>query len=156
MAMATAAPVPADGGMSYAYANPLIASTKIPSGRGGASVVCAEGKMITFGGTYLDGQKFAYLDETWVLDIEKLAWHCVTCSGQPPTPRYGHNAHIIGSRMFIVGGRAENNKILNDVYFLDLMEWIWVPVSTISQGPSARFNYASELVGRKIVIHGGW
>lgn len=58
--------------------------------------------------------------------------------------------------MFIFGGKGSNGKVFNDVYFLDLIEWIWVPVSTISQGPSPRFNYASDLVGKKIVVHGGW
>lgn len=144
------------GGMTYSFHSPLIASTKIPSGRGGASVVAAEGKLITFGGTYLDGESFAYLDETWVLDVGKLAWHSVVCSGQIPPARYGHSAKIVGSRMFVFGGKGKNDKVFNDMYFLDLIEWIWVPVSSISARPNPRFNHACELVGRKIVIHGGW
>ena len=80
----------------------------------------------------------------------------MNCTGQLPLPRYGHSAHIVGSRMFIIGGKGPSGAIYNDVYFLDLVEWIWVPVATLSQGPSARLNQASTLVGRKIVIHGGW
>ena len=148
--------VGANGGMSYHYATPIVASTKLPSGRGGASVVGVEGKLISFGGTYLDGEKFAYLDETWVMDVGKVAWQQVMCSGQVPPPRYGHSAQIVGSRMFIFGGKGQNDKIFNDVYFLDLVEWIWVQVQSISQGPNPRFNHASALVGRKLVIHGGW
>ena len=63
------------GGMTYNYNAPIIASSKIPSGRGGASIVEAEGKLIAFGGTYMEGDGFAYLDETWVLDVRKLSWH---------------------------------------------------------------------------------
>ena len=58
--------------------------------------------------------------------------------GEIPSGRYGHSAEILGSRMFIFGGKGENGIIHKDVYFLDLVEWIWVPVSTLSTGPSAR------------------
>ena len=57
--------------------------------------------------------------------------------------------------MFIFGGKGKSG-VLRDVMFLDLVEWIWVPVSALQQGPSARMNHASALVGRKIVVHGGW
>ena len=63
------------GGMTYTYNKPLI-QTKLPSGRGGASVVYADGKVITFGGHFYAGDdKFEYLDETWILDTQSLAWH---------------------------------------------------------------------------------
>jgi host cell factor len=58
--------------------------------------------------------------------------------------------------MFIFGGKGPNGAYYKDIYFLDLVEWIWVPVSTLTQGPSARFFHASEAVGRKLVVHGGW
>lgn len=141
---------------SFQYNKPLI-QTKMPSGRGGASVCHADGKIIVFGGTFFAGDdKFEYLDETWILDTDKLAWHKILCSGQLPAPRYGHSAHIVGSRMFIIGGKGPHGAMYGDVFFLDLIEWIWVPVSPLSAGPSPRFLHASELVGRKIVIHGGW
>jgi len=57
--------------------------------------------------------------------------------------------------MFIFGGKGKNG-LLNDVMFLDLLQWAWVPVNTLIQGPSSRMFQASELVGRKIVVHGGW
>jgi hypothetical protein len=81
------------------------------------------------------------LNETWVFDIEKECWYLINCSGELPAPRYGHSAHIIGSRMFIFGGKTSNGSILRDVMFLDLIEWIWVPVNPLSQGPSARYLY---------------
>jgi host cell factor len=146
-------------------------------------LVYADNKLVSFGGHYLAGEgKFDYLDETWLLDVEKLVWHKMVCSGQIPGPRYGHSAHIFGSRMFIFGGKGPGGVVYNDVYFLDLIEWIWVPVSSVGSSPSARYAYliayinetvlymyhlsfhsffirffhASEIVGRKIVIHGGW
>ena len=144
------------GGTSFQYTKPLI-QTKLPSARGGASLCYADGKVICFGGHFFAGDdKFEYLDETWILDIEKLAWHKVTCSGHLPSPRYGHCAHIVGNRMFVFGGKGANGAMYRDVLFLDMVEWVWTPVSPVSIGPSPRFFHASELVGRKIVVHGGW
>ncbi|RYH20426.1 hypothetical protein EON65_23455 [archaeon] len=73
-----------------------------------------------------------------------------------PPPRYGHTAHLIGSRMFVFGGKGPKDAVYKDVYFLDLVDWVWVPVHSISTPPPARFYHASEVVGRKIVIMGGW
>lgn len=80
----------------------------------------------------------------------------MACTGEIPAARYGHSACIIGSRMFIFGGKGEKGQTFKDVAFLDLLEWIWIPVSTLSEGPSPRMMHATEVVGRKIVIHGGW
>ncbi len=113
--------------------------------------------MIVFGGHFFQGDdQFIYLNETWLFDSGEALWHRVVCSGALPGPRYGHTAHIIGSRMFIFGGKGPNGTFYKDVYFLDLVEWVWVPVNAISNTPPARFFHASEIVGRKIVIHGGW
>ena len=57
--------------------------------------------------------------------------------------------------MFLFGGKGEGG-VMRDIHFLDLVEWTWVPVSATSAGPSPRMNMASLLVGRKIVVHGGW
>jgi len=145
------------GGISYSFNKPIIPSGAIPSGRGGCTTVHVDGKLIVFGGHYYAGDnKFEYLNETWVLDIEKLSWRKVNCLGEIPLPRYGHSAHLLGSRMFIFGGKGPKKALYNDVYFLNLIDWTWVSVSPSSNSPSARFFHASEVVGRKIVIHGGW
>ena len=127
------------GGMSYTSTKPLILAGKLPGSRGGASVVYADSKLVAFGGHWLASEnKFAYSDETWLLNVDQLQWHSMKCSGQIPSPRYGHTAHILGSRMFVIGGKGPHGVIYNDIHFLDLIEWIWVPVKTVSAGPSPR------------------
>ena len=127
------------GGISYSFNKPIIPSGPIPSGRGGASIVHVDGKVIVFGGHYYAGDnKFEYLNETWVLDIEQLSWHKVGCSGDVPSPRYGHSTHLFGSRMFVFGGRGIDGVVFKDMYFLDLLEWTWVSVSTSSNTPNPR------------------
>lgn len=91
-----------------------------------------------------------------MLDVEGLQWTKIPCTGKIPGPRYGHTAHIMGSRMFIFGGKGPKGIVYKDVYFLDLLEWVWVPVQSISNGPGPRFFHASEIVGKKIVLYGGW
>jgi hypothetical protein len=126
-------------GMSYTSSKPLILAGKLPCGRGGASVVFADSKMVSFGGHWLGSDNvFGYSDETWLLNVDQLQWHLMKCSGQVPGPRYGHTAHILGSRMFIIGGKGPKGVIYNDIHFLDLIEWIWVPVNAVSTGPSPR------------------
>ena len=56
--------------------------------------------------------------------------------------------------MFIFGGKGPRDTNYKDVYYLDLVNWVWV--DTVSTGPASRFYHASELVGKKIVVHGGW
>ena len=145
------------GGMTFSVHKPLVQCDNIPAGRGGSSIVYADGKMVAFGGHFFAGDdKFEYLDETWLFDVEKLEWYRMTCSGQLPGPRYGHSACIFGSRMFIFGGKGPDGIVYKDIFFLDLVEWIWVPVKPVSKSPSPRFFHAAETVGKKIVIHGGW
>lgn len=71
--------------------------------------------------------------------MEKLVWHKINCSGEIPGPRYGHSAQILGSRMFLFGGKGPNSIVYKDVFFLDLIEWVWVPVKAISASPLARY-----------------
>lgn len=147
---------PSSGGFTFSVNKPIL-QNKSPPGRGGSTGVYANGKLVVFGGHFFSGDdKFVYLNETWLLDVENLVWHQVNCSGDLPGPRYGHSAHVLGSRMFVFGGKGPGETVYKDVYFLDLVEWVWVPVNVISEMPLPRFFHASEVVGRKIVIHGGW
>ena len=114
-------------------------------------------QLVIFGGhAYLGNGEFEYLNDTWVLDSPTLTWQQVLPHGTPPDKRYGASCQIVGSRMFVFGGRGPNGQLYRDMFFLDLVEWTWVPVSATSSGPSPRFYHASLVVGRKLVIHGGW
>lgn len=126
-------------------------------GRGGTTSTYVNGKLIIIGGHFYAGDnKFEYLNETWVLDTDTLLWTKVNCRGDIPAARYGHSAHLVDKKIFIFGGRGTKGTVFKDVYYLDLENWTWVSISTPSNTPSSRFFHASELVGRKIVIHGGW
>ena len=131
-------------------------------------MVAADEKLVIFGGHFLSGgseekggeeSRFAYLNEVWVFDIRREEWHKMDCAGEKkniPQPRYGHSALLFGARMFIFGGKGEKNQLFNDIFFLDLVEWRWESVTSLSKPPVPRLFHAFEQVGRKMVIHGGW
>jgi host cell factor len=148
--------LPAASTPTLKWTKPSI-STPLPPVRGGHGLVSAGLQLVLFGGhAYLGGGKFEYLNDTWVLDVQELTWQRVYPGGVPPEPRYGASCSIVGSRMFVFGGRGANGTLFRDVHFLDLVDWTWVNVSATSAGPGPRFNHASLVVGRKIVVHGGW
>ena len=159
---------------------PALASSVLPPVRGGHSACLASLQLVIFGGhAYLGNGAFQYLEDVWVLDCRSLAWSKVDCcrpldadeapdgnnflglSGRGPRPpgpvaRYGHTATLVGSRMFVFGGRGANGVNLRDLWYLDLQTWRWVPVSATTAGPMPRFYHAATAVGRKLVLHGGW
>eukprot|EP00640_Fibrocapsa_japonica_P006730 CAMPEP_0113944106 /NCGR_PEP_ID=MMETSP1339-20121228/30642_1 /TAXON_ID=94617 /ORGANISM="Fibrocapsa japonica" /LENGTH=180 /DNA_ID=CAMNT_0000949177 /DNA_START=43 /DNA_END=582 /DNA_ORIENTATION=+ /assembly_acc=CAM_ASM_000762 len=120
--------------------------------RGGHSAVVADYQLIVFGGHHYEGKgEFKCVNETCVLDIETATWQLVRCGGELPQPRYGHCCELVGSRMFVFGGRGagETGRPLRDIHALDLVDWVWVPINATTQGPGPRFNHASARVGAK-------
>jgi len=128
-----------------------------PASRGGHTAVLADTQLVIFGGHRYGGTgTFQYFNDVNVLDVESSTWHDVRCAGEPPSPRYGHSATLIGRRMFVFGGRGEGGALLDDMFLLDLDEWCWVNVSPTTAAPAARFEHGCCTVGPRIVVFGGW
>jgi N-acetylneuraminic acid mutarotase len=125
--------------------------------RGGHTAVVIKTDLIFFGGHhYSGGGKFTYYNDTTVLDLETNTWHVVKCGGTKPSPRYGHTASVIGNRMYIFGGKGPDEKLYNDIFFLDTLSWCWIELSSTTAPPPPRFGHAETVVGDKIVVCGGW
>jgi hypothetical protein len=59
------------------------------------------------------------------------------CSGDIP-PTQGHAACILGRQMFVYGGAITDNDMSHvDMYILDLEEWKWTKLPTLSGTPNA-------------------
>ncbi|KAF1332509.1 Tpr repeat protein, partial [Globisporangium splendens] len=108
-----------------------------PSGRDGHTMclLSNSSKLVLFGG---NGQKNEdKMNDTWVLDTATGTWDELICGGDIPPPRSYHTAHIIGSYMFVIGGRMQDTEDSN-VYMLDIdqfcclgvecREWFRVPI----------------------------
>lgn len=46
-------------------------------------------------------------------------------SGPVPQPRAGHSAAILGSNMYVFGGKGEDNSKFNDLWKYDLSQNKW-------------------------------
>merc|ERR1719337_546043 len=87
---------PGNGGMPALSVVRIVTDGDSPSARGGHSAAMAEDQVIIFGGScYTSGGRFAYFNDTFTLDTEHHLWHNVACSGEAPTPRYGHSAFSV-------------------------------------------------------------
>jgi host cell factor len=130
----------------------------VPSARGGHSAILANTQLIIFGGHYFGGHgKFVYLNDIHRLDLETSTWHEVRAGGEPPAPRYGHSAVLVGgTKMFIFGGKGDNGQVFRDMYYLDLTDSTWYIVNWTTDAPSGRFGHACVALDTQIVIQGGW
>ncbi len=65
-------------------------------------------------------------NDVFVMDLSSsvLSWTRVATSGSAPTPRYGHAACLVGSRMYVYGGFESISAIHSPsdrtLYYLDL------------------------------------
>lgn len=129
-----------------------------PPPRGGHTGVMVGNLFIVFGGTLYKGDnKFAYLNDTWALDVDTMKWHLPKCAGRPPGGRYGHTAVVVDYKVYIFGGKGEGGILYNDLWCLDVEKWSWamIPSSTAAP-PGTRFGHSMIAVGDKLAVFGGW
>ena len=135
-----------------------IASGELPEARGGHTATLYRRKyLVVFGGHYHEGNGvFKYLNDVQILNLENLKWRTKRCTGAIPAGRYGHTATLIGSRLYIFGGRGANSTYFKDTIFLDLKTWEFSKVKTATPPPPGRMAHSATLVGNKIAVFGGW
>eukprot|EP00163_Fabomonas_tropica_P016273 TRINITY_DN2925_c0_g1_i1.p1 TRINITY_DN2925_c0_g1~~TRINITY_DN2925_c0_g1_i1.p1 ORF type:complete len:4072 (-),score=1488.94 TRINITY_DN2925_c0_g1_i1:296-12511(-) len=67
------------------------------------------------------------MNDIFELNLDTWVWSQPNSTGAPPSPRYGHEAVLLGDKLMILGGLGGDitNTTLADVGFLDLntMEW---------------------------------
>jgi len=60
------------------------------------------------------------------MDFDTLEWsECQTSSKKCPPPRAGHSACIYNGRMYVFGGKDEDNGKLKDLWSFDLTNFTW-------------------------------
>lgn len=129
------------------------AVTGLPPARGGHSATIVGNLMIVFGGTYRGDDKFVYCSDVWVLDLDSNQWHCPKIGGKAPAERYGHAATVIGTDVYIFGGKGGKGMLYNDLWCLDVTKWSWSLMPSTSAAPAARMG--CSLAG-PLLLFGGW
>nr|PNR27487.1 hypothetical protein PHYPA_029639 [Physcomitrium patens] len=86
------------------------------------------------------------VDELYGINYLTLIWGRPVTNGDPPSCRDG---------LFFFGGRSEEQKLLNDFYYLDLRCMSWVKPLLEGASLHAREGASMVAVGDKIMIFGG-
>jgi len=102
--------------------------------------------------------------DVWAIDMTvdigevSAAWTPCTCSGTPPTERYGHSATTLGAMMVVFGGQADKIQY-NDVHVLATGNYEWSQPAVSGVPPSVRTAHLALALPKqkgKILIHGGF
>jgi len=114
-------------------------------------------RIFIFGGHYDRGEKegFAYLNDTFILDIDENTWSEPRCRGTAPEPRYGHSAALVGNRVVYFGGKGKSSHF-RDLHALDAGSLTWYQGPSSGGAPSARHGHTATLHGMRLYVFGGW
>lgn len=153
----------------------FVPSTKgdIPPGCAAYGFVVDGSRILVFGGMVEYGK---YSDELYELQAVRWEWKKLRPrppeNDPPPCPRLGHSFTLIGNRVFLFGGLAndsedhKNNipRYLNDLYTLELLPnggTVWDVPQTHGHAPPPReshtgVSYTDSKTGKTcLVIYGG-
>ena len=123
-----------------------------PSPRANHSITAIGDKyLIVFGGN--DGKP---LNDVHIYDIDKNQWQQPKINGTPPLARGGHSAVCIKNKQLLIFAGGYNNKILNDLYILDVETMTWIRPSDTGMLPEPRAGHSCCVTKNNVVyICGG-
>ncbi|XP_052284888.1 host cell factor 1-like isoform X2 [Dreissena polymorpha] len=146
----------------------------IPPGCAAYGFVCDGTRILVFGGMVEYGK---YSNELYELQASRWEWKRLKPkhprTGQPPCPRLGHSFTLLGNRVYLFGGLAndsedpKNNipRYLNDIVILELKpnsnNLQWDNPLTVGTSPPPRESHTAvgycEKDGRRprLIIYGG-
>ena len=107
--------------------------------------------MFVFGGK--NGRELCS-EDLLELHFDTLEWSVVSTIGLGPTRRYGHTATVVGSSMFVFGGRESGRRFPTDLYEYKFESRTWRKVEIRTPPASREFSSAWSYNGR-LYIQGG-
>jgi host cell factor len=144
----------------------------VPPGCAAYGFVVDGTRILIFGGMVEYGK---YSNELYELQATKWEWKKLRpsppISGDPPCPRLGHSFTLVGDRVFLFAGLANESddpkhnipKYLNDLYILNVRngQYSWEIPITYGECPPPRESHTAvawhdKAVGRSyLVVYGG-
>jgi N-acetylneuraminic acid mutarotase len=144
----------------YAWTQLTTTWTKPTRRRGHTSVVYS-GKMVVFGGIGWIQSSYSCCkmwNDAWILDLDTTSWTQLTTTGTKPSARLQHTSIVYDGKMVMFGGGIigafPGEKLLNDVWTLDLTTSAWTQLTTTGTKPSAREGHTSIVYAGKMVVYG--
>lgn len=109
--------------------------------------------MVVFGGE----RENKGLNDCFVLDVKRLAWHRIESKGRPPTERRAHACAVLNGKMWLVGGVGDAGAPipLSVIHYLDPEDWTWKEVQTTGAIPSPRAYHTLVSCGSDLILIGG-
>ena len=97
-------------------------------------------------------------------DVSSRSWELVKTRSKKDDPylapcaksRYGHSACSYNGKMYVFGGRNDDDGAINPVSCLDIATNSWVSCLTSGQVPEARDGHGCTMIGPVMFIHGGY
>jgi N-acetylneuraminic acid mutarotase len=126
-----------------------------------ASVI-GDSKVITFGGCH---SEYIHMNEVHIFDMasfienptdisKTVVCNRINVSEGVPSTRWGHAAATYGSKLYILGGRNEQDII--DLHEFDADEMKWREVEFNGVLPKARRRHSAVFVSGSLVMFGGF
>ncbi|XP_042161651.1 kelch domain-containing protein 3 isoform X1 [Oncorhynchus tshawytscha] len=146
---------------NHRWNTPKISGT-VPGARDGHSA-CILGKaMYIFGGYEQLADCFS--NDIHKLDTTTMAWSLVNARGTPARWRDFHSATIIGTKMFVFGGRADrfgpfhssNEIYCNKIKVFDTETNSWLNTATAQLPPEGRRSHSAFSYNGELYIFGGY
>ncbi|XP_006776419.1 PREDICTED: kelch domain-containing protein 3 [Myotis davidii] len=146
---------------THKWSTPRVLGT-IPGARDGHSA-CVLGKtMYIFGGYEQLADCFS--NDIHKLDASTMTWTLICTKGNPARWRDFHSATMLGSRMYVFGGRADrfgpfhsNNEIYcNRIRVFDTRTETWLDCPTTPVLPEGRRSHSAFGYNGELYIFGGY
>ncbi|KAG6897756.1 hypothetical protein C0992_011425 [Termitomyces sp. T32_za158] len=90
--------------------------------------------------------------------INDLTTFCRKTTGDVPAKLVGASTTVVGSKMYLFGGRLfTERKMVADLYVFDMETFNWekIPVSPDDDVPRARYFHSADAWNNKLIIFGG-
>ncbi|KAF5880274.1 kelch domain-containing protein 3, partial [Clarias magur] len=134
----------------------------VPGARDGHSACVLNKDMYIFGGYEQLADCFS--NDIHKLDSHTMCWSLIKATGTPARWRDFHSATIIGTKMFVFGGRADrfgpfhsNNEIYcNKIRVFDTETHCWLNTPTNQIQPEGRRSHSAFAYKGELYIFGGY
>jgi N-acetylneuraminic acid mutarotase len=119
-----------------------------------------------FGGANYSASSLStqYYDELYLYNCDSQQWHIQPTFGDKPNGRSFHSICVCEDihRVYVFGGKSASWTCDNQLYYLDLTNWMWVlvhvnqhPNSSKQHVPCGRYQHAMVSVDHMIYLYGG-
>ncbi|PPQ66252.1 hypothetical protein CVT24_007270 [Panaeolus cyanescens] len=90
--------------------------------------------------------------------IYDLTTYCRKTTGDVPAKLVGASTTVIGSKMYLFGGRlVTERRMVSDLYVFDLEKFIWehIPTHPDDDVPQARYFHSTDTWNNHLIVFGG-